>query len=182
MSELTTTTMPLTALTEWSGNARRGDVDSIKQSMRQNGVFQPLIVQSGTRRVIAGNHRLRALRELHAEAPDQWGDSVTVVELDVDDDRAMRIHLADNKTSDDAEWEHSDLLAQLEELEVTDTGLVGSGFSDDDLNELRLALGDGTAEPELEPEDEPEPPAMKLCQKCGYDVQGNPDGLDPWMT
>lgn len=133
-------------LTEWPGNARQGDVDTIKESMRTNGVFQPIIIQTSTGRIIAGNHRYKALVELHKEAPDTWGDNVTVLPLDVSDEEAMRIHLADNRTSDLAEWDNVNLYEQLSELVGTDNALVGSGFTDDDLDSLRMKLEDAEDE------------------------------------
>lgn len=128
---------PLTDLHEWEGNARQGDVDVIKESMRTNGVFQPIVVQASTGKIIAGNHRYKALVELHREAPDSWPDEVTVLPLDVTDEEAARIHVADNKTSDDAEWDYALLVAQLEELDKSETGLLGTGFDEDQLNDLR---------------------------------------------
>ena len=128
---------PLTDLHEWEGNARQGDVDVIKESMRTNGVFQPIVVQASTGKIIAGNHRYKALVELNREAPDAWPEEVTVLPLDVTDEEAARIHLADNKTSDDAELDYALLVAQLEELDKSETGLLGTGFDEDQLNDLR---------------------------------------------
>lgn len=127
-------------LTEWPGNARQGDVDTIKESMRTNGVFQPVIIQTSTGRIIAGNHRYKALVELHREAPDTWGDNVTVLPLDVSDSEAERIHVADNKTSDLADWDYEALVAQLTDLEATTEGLTGTGFDDAELAALRSYL------------------------------------------
>lgn len=62
--QLDITYVPLDQLEEWPGNARVGDVERIKASMRQHGVFNPVIVQRSTNRVMIGNHRLAALREL----------------------------------------------------------------------------------------------------------------------
>lgn len=156
---------PTNAIHEWEGNARRGDVDIIKESMRTNGVFQPIIVQESTGRIIAGNHRFRALKELRKEAPDAWPDQVSVIPLDVSDEEALRIHLADNKTSDKAEWANPELLEQLEALAATDQRLEGTGFDDDELDELRAELAAldepyaGASDPDDVPDvDETNPP------------------------
>ena len=161
-------TRELDALTEWEGNARQGDVDVIKESMRTNGVFQPIIVQAQTGKVIAGNHRLRAMRELHREAPDSWPSKVSVIPLDVTDEEALRIHLADNKTSDDAEWDIRALVAQLDEVTAQPSGLTGTGFDEDDLNDLRDQLYGDDAEERLNEvgDDEPYHEKWELVISC----------------
>ena len=161
-------TRELDALTEWEGNARQGDVDVIKESMRTNGVFQPIIVQAQTGKVIAGNHRLKAMRELHREAPDSWPSKVSVIPLDVTDEVALRIHLADNKTSDDAEWDIRALVAQLDEVTAQPSGLTGTGFDEDDLNDLRDQLYGDDAEERLNEvgDDEPYHEKWELVISC----------------
>lgn len=141
---LTTTRVPLDSLTMWEGNARRGVVSKIKESMRVNGVFHPLDVQTNSRRIIAGNHRYKALLELHAEDPEdeRWGPDVDVILHDVSDKRALKMHLADNKTADDASWDNDALVEQLRQA-VEDESLEGTGFDDDDLQDLL----DGLEEP-----------------------------------
>lgn len=158
----------LDTLTEWEGNARQGDVDVIKESMRTNGVFQPIIVQAQTGKVIAGNHRLKAMRELHREAPDSWPSKVSVISLDVTDEEALRIHLADNKTSDDAEWDIRALVAQLDEVTAQPSGLTGTGFDEDDLNDLRDQLYGDDAEERLNEvgDDEPYHEKWELVVSC----------------
>lgn len=141
---LATTNVKLDSLEQWPGNARRGVVSGIKESIRTNGVFQPLIVQKSTNRIIAGNHRWFALKELAEESPEEFGDSADVILLDVNDSRATKMNLADNKTSDDASWDNEALLAQLESLADLDEGLDGSGFADDDLDDLQALMETGT--------------------------------------
>lgn len=127
-------------LEHWPGNANKGDVPHIKQSMRDNGIFAPLTVQKGTNRIIIGNHRFLALKELWAEEPERWPRRVPVMFLDVDDARANRINLEDNKSRDLAVWDDRALLAQLGELYEDDLGsLVGSGFTDDEYTRMLLA-------------------------------------------
>ena len=133
---LKTTRVALDTLERWPGNARRGVVSQIKESMRINGVFQPLIVQKSTSRIIAGNHRYDALVELHEEQPDEWGSHVDVVMLDVNDSRALKMNLADNKTSDDATWDTEAVVAQLRAVLDEDGSLLGTGFADDELDDL----------------------------------------------
>lgn len=155
--DLQTTRVKLDSLEQWPGNARRGVVAGVKESMRVNGVFQPLIVQKSTNRIIAGNHRWEALRELHDEEPEKFTDEVDVILLDVNDTRATKMNLADNKTSDDASWDNDALLSQLLELQDEAGDLLGTGFADDDLADLQALMTsdslDDLAEEFGEPDD-----------------------------
>ena len=74
-------------------NARRGNVDAIRQSIQANGFFGSLVVQRSTGHILVGNHRFRAAQA--EQLPE-----VPVMFIDCDDDEAKRILLADNRTSD----------------------------------------------------------------------------------
>lgn len=151
---LKTTRVPLDSLNLWEGNANRGVVSKIKESMRVNGVFHPLHVQTSTQDIIIGNHRYMALCELHAEHPEdeRWGPDVDVILHDVNRKRALKMHLADNKTGQDATTDEEALMAQLQEV-MEDDSLEGTGYDDDDLQDILDTLdesttggGDGDAE------------------------------------
>ena len=111
-------------------NPRQGDVGAIVESIEANGFYAPLIVQRSTRHVLAGNHRLLAARQLGmGEVPVVW--------VDVDDDRALRILLADNRTADLAAYDDVNLAALLTDLaQCTTTQLLGSGYDSEDLDSL----------------------------------------------
>ena len=134
------TTIPITELNLHHKNARTGDVQAIKGSMVANGVYKPIVVNKGTHtgrpnEVLAGNHGLKAMRELAQENPDdtRW-QNVSVWLVDVDDDRATRILLADNRTADLGSYDN-ELLQEL--LESIDDDLDGTGYDEDDLQILR---------------------------------------------
>jgi len=126
-------------------NPRQGDVAAIVESIRANGFVAPLLVQQSTAYILAGNHRWLAAREIGmAEVPVIW--------LDVDDDRALRILLADNRTSDVATYDDPKLASLLQEI-LTDTGtLEGTGFDGDALDELLASLGSNTTDAVAEDE------------------------------
>lgn len=99
-------TVPLLSLNHYAKNPRRGDVQAIKGSIVANGIFRPVIVNKGTytdkpNEILAGNHTVKAIRELAEENPDdlRW-QQVEVWMVDVDSERAARIVLADNRTAD----------------------------------------------------------------------------------
>lgn len=109
-------------------NPRRGDLDVIKMSIGQNGFYGELIVQKSTGYIVAGNHRYMAATELgYRQLP--------VNVIDVDDATAKRILLVDNRSSDLGTYDErslADLLAQVR----TDEGLTGTGYDEDDLDDL----------------------------------------------
>ena len=80
-------------------NPRRGDVDSIRESISANGFYGALVVQRSTGHILAGNHRFMAAQ---AEGLEKF----PVIYVDVDDDEAKYILVVDNRSSDKAENDH----------------------------------------------------------------------------
>jgi hypothetical protein len=98
-------------------NPRRGDLDAIGSSIDANGWYGAITVQKSTGFILAGNHRYRA-------AVERGATEIPAVVLDVDDERATRILLADNRTADLGTYDEDVLTAVLESLE----DLTGTGF------------------------------------------------------
>lgn len=128
-------------------NANVGNIEVIKESISTNGFYAPIIVQSSTGYILAGNHRYRAAKELgHTQVP--------VVYLDVTDEEAKRIMVADNRTTR-LGHDDSELLANLlEDLGDSELGLMGTGYSHADLQTLLDA--NDKFDPEFEDEPTPE--------------------------
>jgi ParB-like chromosome segregation protein Spo0J len=121
--------VPCDDLSPHPNNPRSGDVGAIRQSIRSNGFYGAVIAQRSTSRILAGEHRWRAAK---AEGMEQ----VPVIFVDCDDDTAVRIVLADNRTNDVAGYDDIRLAELLKEvLEEQDT-LDGTGWTDDDLTDL----------------------------------------------
>jgi hypothetical protein len=110
-------------------NPRRGDVDGIAESMRVNGWWGYLVAQRSTGHVLVGNHRLRAARKLKMK-------HVPVNYVDVGDQEAERIMIADNRMSDLGGYNTGDLAELLQALASTDVGLEGLGYSTDELEQM----------------------------------------------
>ena len=84
-------------------NPRRGDVDLIRESIRRNGWHGSIVAQRSSGYILAGNHRFLAGRAEGIERfPVHW--------VDLDDDAALRVLLADNRTSDVATYDDPTLL------------------------------------------------------------------------
>ena len=128
-------------------NPRRAELAPLIESFDSHGFFGTLVVQASTGRVLVGNHRLMAARELGIE-------SLPCQLIDCDDDEARRILLVDNRASDLASYDNEQLLSLLQELSSTEAELAGTLFTSDDLLAL---LGEASAEDEPGEEDEEEP-------------------------
>jgi hypothetical protein len=118
--------VPIESLTLHPANPRRGDVDAIAESLIRNGQFAPVVVQSQTRYVLAGNHTVQAAWKIG------WAE-IDAVLIDVDDDDAYRIMLAANRTADKAAYD-TDALVEL--LSYVDGDLAGTGYTAFDVQAL----------------------------------------------
>lgn len=122
------------SLHPWPGNPNQGDVGAIARSIERNGWYGVVIVQKATRRILAGHHRVQAARQLGYHA-------VPVQLVDVDDSTAQRIVLADNRTTRLGMDDGSALLELLQQVAQEPlTGLDGTGWDGDDLDELLARL------------------------------------------
>jgi hypothetical protein len=109
------------ALTEHPENPRRGDDSAVAESVETNGFFGAVLVQRSTGYVLAGNTRLRV-------ASADGDESIPGFWLDVDDETAKRILLADNRVSDLAYYDDAMLLSLLESVSEETGSLVGTGY------------------------------------------------------
>ena len=125
--------VPLDRLTPHPDNPRRGSVEDIADSVDANGWYGALVVQQSTGRILVGNHRWQVLKE-------RGKTTVPVIWLDVDDDRARRILLADNRTNDRATYDENALLSLLEDMATSADALAGTGYGMDELEDLRAVL------------------------------------------
>lgn len=122
--------VPVTALTPFPGNPRRGNVDVLAESLRTNGQYRPVVVRRETREILAGNHTVQAAQKLGWEnVKVQFVDGLT-------DAQAKKIVLADNRTTDLASYSMPDLTALLEDLSSNDS-LTGTGFTEFDFTALQ---------------------------------------------
>lgn len=110
-------------------NPKKGDVAAIGGSIDANGFYGALIVQKSTRFVLAGNHRLHA-------AFGKGAKKLPVIWVDVDDETALRILLADNRTCEIASIDFDKLVELLESASKMDDGLAGTGYSPADLDHM----------------------------------------------
>ena len=122
----------ISSLTAYPTNPRRGDIDAIALSLTAHGQYRPIVVQASTKFVLAGNHTLKAAKKLG------W-KKIKAVLVEVDDDTAKKIVLADNRLTDLAGYNEPLLKSLLQALPELD----GTGFTQSEVDTLdRLISGD----------------------------------------
>jgi len=111
------------------------NLETIKGSLRRFGQQHPLVVDSNNV-VVAGNGRLEAMRS------EGWEDCLVIrTKLDAADRTAFAI--ADNRTSELAEWDTEGLAQALEGLGLLDEDLLAAaGFDDVEMAEVIEGLGE----------------------------------------
>jgi hypothetical protein len=141
----TTTAIPIGSLRLYQRNPRKGNVGAVAASLKAHGQYRPIVANIGTHtgralEVLAGNHTLKAFRALAQKNPDDSAWSTVLVHLvDVDDDQAKRIVLADNKTSEGGSYDNAALSDLLGGLQDSLDGLGATGFTVDDLDTFSVA-------------------------------------------
>lgn len=109
-------------------NPRTGDVGAIVESIKNNGWHGVVVCQKSTRRILVGNHRVKAALLLGLPTiPVQWAN--------VDDQRARAILLADNRVSDLGTYD-DEILARVVYESATDGLLDSTGYDLEDMDRL----------------------------------------------
>jgi len=159
---------PIDAIRPHPRNPREGDVGAIHESIEANGFYGSILAQKSTGFILAGNHR-------HQAAMQQGAEQIPVTWVDVDDDHALRILLADNRTNDVASYNEDELANILQELAHNTGTLAGTGYDGDALDELLEDLGrePQTTEGLTDPDEAPEPPADPITKPGDLWVLGN---------
>jgi ParB-like chromosome segregation protein Spo0J len=106
-------------------NPHHGNVDLIAGSIKRFGFYGSVVVQSSRMRIIAGEHRWRGAHKAGLK-------KIPAVVLDVDDDAALRILLADNRLGEFGGYDDTKLVELLQGLPDLD----GTGWRDEDLADL----------------------------------------------
>ena len=107
------------------------NIEAIMASLRKHGQVEPLIVQSGTNMVIAGNGRAEAMRRLG------WTHA-TVTVIEASDQEARQLSIALNRTGELAGWDEEVLTRHLQDLDGAsgDGWLDALGFNQEEFEDL----------------------------------------------
>lgn len=150
--------LPLGTLVADEANPKSHDVGTIHDSIGRFGYIEPIVLDGRTGFIVSGHGRtktLRAMRERGDTPPegvrssaDDWLVPVSVGWASRTDDDAHAALIALNRTTELGGWEDEALLNLLEELSAIDGGLLGVGYGEDDIDELRDKLNDLEAPPD----------------------------------
>lgn len=121
-----TEVVPLNDLKPYPKNARIGDIKAIAESLEVNGQYRPIVVNKRTNEILAGNHTWKAAKELG------W-KKIAVAWVDVNEQQAKKIVIADNRTHDLGLYDN-DALANL--LLTLNGDLDGTGYTEWDVENL----------------------------------------------
>ncbi len=129
-------TVPIDSIHTDPANVRRHperNMATIKASLARFGQQKPIVVDvNGI--VRAGNGTLDAARALG------WSD-IAIVRTSLQGSEATAYAIADNRSSELAEWGEAELAETLRALQSEDFDLAAIGFTDDEVDELIDGLG-----------------------------------------
>jgi DNA modification methylase len=124
----------ISALKRHPRNVNRGDLVAIGDSITENGFYGAVVAQRSTGYTLAGNHRYEAAQTAGlSEVPVIW--------VDVDDDRALRILLVDNRTTRLGEDDQEALAVLLQQILSDSETLAGTGYDEAALDALLAEVG-----------------------------------------
>lgn len=128
--------VPIDSVRPFPGNPRIGHRPTLDESLDEHGLYKSIGVQRSTGYIIFGNNTWHALR-------DAGATHVAVHYLDVDDERAKRMNLVDNRANDKATYDERALLEFTADLDTLD----GTGYDPGDLDDIRASLEEAEADP-----------------------------------
>ncbi len=129
-------------------------IETVAMSLKEYGFRQPIVVDKD-RIIVVGHTRFRASKKLgFKEVPITIADNLTTEQIN-----AYRI--ADNRTSEESEWDSELLKMELKELDLKDFNLELTGFNEDQLNSILFDEKEGLTDEDAVPET-PEEPISKL--------------------
>lgn len=135
----------------WDLNPRRYDVPAISESLGKFGYGDPILIDDASGQVVAGQGVLAALLTMSGSqmpAPERvpvaddghW--LVPCVHFRLKDGESRPYSVATNRTQELGGWQDDLLLDILNEIKATDPlGLLGTGFTDSDLDVLQHKAG-----------------------------------------
>ena len=116
-------------------NPRQGDIGAICESLKAFGQYRPIVVNKKDNVILVGNHTWFAARDL------DW-KHIAVTWVDVNEQAALRILVADNRTADLAAYDDE----KLKQLLLSIDSFDGTGFDGDDIDSI-IGGGEGTPLP-----------------------------------
>ena len=175
---LRTELVPITSVTRHPDNARKGDTARIEASLRAHGQYAPVVVHEPTGFIVKGNNTHRVLADVMGRT------EIMATFISCSEAQARAILVVDNRSSDDATYDETGLLALLEQTE-RDGLLATTGWSSADLQQLTgslQALADDLDDPDPFEEDETASPSIvdrsEAAKPSGGGLEGHAKAYD----
>jgi ParB-like chromosome segregation protein Spo0J len=121
------------------------EMESLRRSIREFGLVQPIVVQMPGNRIIGGHQRVEA-------AIAEGLKKVAVIRLRISDARAQALNLALNRIS--GEWDDAKLADLLRVMEEPD--LASTGFDAEEIADLLDDSLEGRTVEEISPQAAPQ--------------------------
>lgn len=141
--------VPIARLTPWVKNPRKNAkaVDRVAESIQAFGFGAPLLARRENGEIIAGHTRIKAAKKLGiTELPVRY--------LDLDEDKAHALAVADNKLGEIAAWDDALLASVLADIQKAGLPTDVTGFADHELRRLLESSDDVADGDSLETEPE----------------------------
>jgi ParB-like chromosome segregation protein Spo0J len=150
--------VPLADLEPFKGNPRRGDIASLRASLRRWGQVRAILVYEN--RIVAGHHIVLAAEE------EGWTHVAAIPHEFETPGAARDFLLADNRLHDLGSYD-GDLL--VEQLRGADS-LEGTGYTDEDVKRFDAELAETYAQSQEEPPRLDERSEQYSTQPRGFEV------------
>ena len=137
LSEMKIDTVKVEDLHPYAKNTRihgKRNLDAIKKSLDAFGQTKPIVVRRETMEILCGNGTYEAAVSLG------WKEIQCHI-IDIDEERAKALMIADNRTSDLSENDEKNLLDMLQEMDSEMLGLTG--YDNEELDKM-LQFHEGT--------------------------------------
>lgn len=155
--------MPLDSLPDADLNPRVHDSDTLGDSFDRFGYVDPCLLDERTGKLLEGHgrkHKLIELRDSGAEPPEgitlaadgTWLVPVIRGKATADDNEAQALLIALNRITERSSWEPEGLASMLDSLSKIDGGLIGVGYTSDDLTAMLDSLHDVSAHQRRDPD------------------------------
>lgn len=148
----------LNQLRPYSKNPRKSlNVDKVANSIKEFGFQQPIVVNQDME-ILAGHTRYFASKKLEL-------DRVPCVIADLDQTKQTAYRIADNRVSEDNQWDFPLLNLEIEKLKDANFDLPVLGFNDD---ELKKFLDVDSFNPsDKDDQSQIDESSQKVCLDCG---------------
>jgi hypothetical protein len=158
---------PVAELKQHPKNYREANSAALNESLRDNGFYGAVLVQRSTGYILKGNHTFEESEKLGAT-------TIPVFLLDVDDERAEAILVADNHTSDLATNDLRRLTSLLSDMATRRGTLEGTTYDQAKLDEMLAEIKKADTPPGGFQRVDETLPTEYRCPSCSYEWSGQP--------